>query len=329
MRVSALYLCIYMLYVYRPICYMLTKEQVHPRSRDANAIHAPEHPRRRTRSNKDNEKHTTCPKVNTDDNKRLHQQHNTRTRTRSPTRRTPPRPCLSRSRAQPREGAIAPTKPEHQRHSRVQHIHEKEQIREKEHCHPTTAPALSDTFKAISKHFKARYGDTGEAAQLALQRHRRRLGLWPWMAKMGAPLFITDEAIQRAVETLSRRKGTAPSPGGVPCEFLKALGPKCVRRLAEAMTTWSADKGQLAMPEMGLFKIVMIPTICTAFDHNWVGSDQLWLGIDQICAKFGPNWGECWSSPAGCRSMFTKSWVGAEWRREHERWRSVVDLTEP
>lgn len=61
-------------------------------------------------------------------------------------------------------------------------------------------------------------------------------------------MVINDEAIQWAVETLSRGRGTAPGPGGAPFEFLKALWPRCARMLAEAMTAWSSAKGYMSMP---------------------------------------------------------------------------------
>lgn len=71
-----------------------------------------------------------------------------------------------------------------------------------------TAPA--DTVKAISRDFKAHYGDTGEEAHLSPQETSSEV-----MARK-ASLVITDEAIQRAVDMLSRRKGTVPGPGGIP-----------------------------------------------------------------------------------------------------------------
>lgn len=44
------------------------------------------------------------------------------------------------------------------------------------------------------------------------------------------------------------RKGTALGPDGVPCEYLLALGKRCILVLAEAMTKWNADLGNMTLP---------------------------------------------------------------------------------
>lgn len=50
---------------------------------------------------------------------------------------------------------------------------------------------------------------------------------------------------RRQLIRLASERGRRLAPTASPASFLKALGPRCVRILAEAMTTWSADE---AMP---------------------------------------------------------------------------------
>lgn len=67
-------------------------------------------------------------------------------------------------------------------------------------------------------------------------------------------MVIADEAVQRAVDTLGRWKGTPPGPDGFPCDILKTLGPTC-------FLVWQAGRLPLLFLPKTVLKrsVVLVP----------------------------------------------------------------------
>lgn len=65
-------------------------------------------------------------------------------------------------------------------------------------------------------------------------------------------MTITEDAVFCEGRSLGRCTGTSPGPDGVPCDYLKPLGPKCIAALAEEFGEWTRDTGTSGMAEVWL-----------------------------------------------------------------------------
>lgn len=97
-------------------------------------------------------------------------------------------------------------------------------------CTPT------EMLRAIPQHYRALWGQRrGRPKYL---RKGRARGPRPALEGMGGPFAIPDETVAKVIGDVARRKGTAPGPGGPPCEYFWVA----------ALTERNADMGCMGMP---------------------------------------------------------------------------------
>lgn len=85
-----------------------------------------------------------------------------------------------------------------------------------------------ESLRAISEFVRSRYKDIGDAARSAVEKEPCEVRALALDCLAGPPLVISEEVIVKAIGTPARRNGTAPGPDGGPCEYLWALGGRCI-----------------------------------------------------------------------------------------------------